>query len=172
MKVTPTTIPDVLSLEPKVFGDERFNQKVFEQATGKHYDLVKENHSRSARGELRCMHYQVHEARGKLLRAASGVVFDVAVDLRKNSETFGYWVGAELSADGLKHQWIPPGFAHGVVVLSESADFPYETTDFYSPPRERRLAWDGIEWPAGLAPPLSAKDNAEGTGLDEAEVIA
>lgn len=177
MKVTPTTIPDVLIREAKVFGDERgfclesSNQRVFEQATGENYDLVQDNHSRSARSEPRCMRYQVHQAQGNSLWATSGVVFDVAVGLRKNSETFGYWAGAELSDDGFKQPWIPPGFAHGFVVLSESAHFPCATTDFYLPQYERRLAWGGIEWLAGLAPQLPAKNNA-GTGLGEAEVIA
>jgi dTDP-4-dehydrorhamnose 3,5-epimerase len=180
MKVTPTAIADVLILEPKVFGDARgfflesFNQQVFDEATGARHAFVQDNHSRSARGVLRGMHYQVRQAQGKLVRVVSGTVFDVAVDLRRSSATFGRWVGIELTADRFQQLWIPPGFAHGFVVLSESADFLYKTTDYYAPQHERCIAWDdpdlGIAWPAGLVPQLSAKDR-EGARLRDAEVF-
>jgi dTDP-4-dehydrorhamnose 3,5-epimerase len=181
MKVTPTKLPGVLLLEPKVFGDSRgfflesFNQKAFDEATGTHYDFVQDNHSRSARGVLRGLHYQVRQAQGKLVRVVNGAVFDVAVDLRRSSPTFGQWVGFELSSEGGKQLWIPPGFAHGFMVLSETADFLYKTTDYYAPQHERCVAWNdpelAIEWPAGMTPQLSAKDSA-GSRLADAEVFA
>lgn len=181
MKVTPTAIPEVLILEPKVFGDSRgfflesFNQKVFDEKIGVHHAFVQDNHSRSSRGVLRGLHYQVQQAQGKLVRVVSGAVFDVAVDIRRSSPTFGRWVGIELNADGARQLWIPPGFAHGFLVLSDSADFLYKTTDYYAPQHERCIAWDdpdiGIEWPAGIVPQLSAKDQA-GRSLREAEVFA
>ena len=172
MKVTPTAIPDVLIIEPRVFGDARgfffesFNQKAFNEATGTDYQFVQDNHSRSAKGVLRGLHYQIQQPQGKLVRVARGAVFDVAVDIRKSSPTFGQWVGEELSEENNKQLWVPPGFAHGFLVLSESADFLYKTTDYYAPEHERCLAWDdadvGIEWPLdshGIhAPKLSAKD--------------
>jgi len=172
MKVTPTAIPDVLIIEPKVFGDERgfffesFNQKAFNEATGLDVTFVQDNHSRSAKGVLRGLHYQVPpHAQGKLVRVVRGAVFDVAVDIRKDSPTFGQWVGTELSADNHRQFWVPAGFAHGFLVLSESADFLYKTTDYYAPHYERCIAWNdpdvGIGWPdAGVTPSLSPKDQA------------
>lgn len=182
MKVISTTIPEVLILEPKVFGDDRgffmesFNQKVFDEAVGQHFDFVQDNHSRSAHGVLRGLHYQVQQAQGKLVRVVHGTVFDVAVDLRKRSPTFGRWVGIELSAENKRLFWVPPGFAHGFVVLSESADFLYKATDYYAPQYERSVAWNdpviGIEWPTlSAAPLLSAKDQAAAL-LKDAEVFS
>ena len=169
MKATRLAIPDVVLLEPKVFGDERgffmesFNQRAFNEATGTDHQFVQDNHSRSSRGVLRGLHYQVRQPQGKLVRVTSGAVFDVAVDLRKSSATFGQWVGAELSAENHHQLWVPPGFAHGFLVLSSSADFLYKTTDYYAPEHERSVAWNdpniGIEWPdVGGAPVLSGKD--------------
>jgi dTDP-4-dehydrorhamnose 3,5-epimerase len=169
MKVTPTAIPDVLIIEPKVFGDERgfffesFNQKSFSDATGLDVTFVQDNHSRSAKGVLRGLHYQVQQPQGKLVRAVRGTVFDVAVDIRKGSQSFGKWVAVELSEENHKQLWVPPGFAHGFLVLSESADFLYKTTDYYAPQHERCLMWSdtdlGIAWPELNAPPtLSVKD--------------
>lgn len=183
MKITPTAIPDVLILEPKVFGDDRgffmesFNQKVFDDAVGKKYNFVQDNHSRSVKGVLRGLHYQIQQPQGKLVRAVQGAVFDVAVDLRKTSPTFGRWVGTELSADNKRLFWIPPGFAHGFVVLSDSADFVYKATDYYAPQHERSLLWNdgdvGIDWPGieAQTPVLSAKD-AAASRLIDAEVFA
>lgn len=169
MNVTATKIPDVLIFEPKVFGDARgffmesFNSKVFDEAVGRHVDFVQDNHSKSSKGVLRGLHYQIQQAQGKLVRVASGVVFDVAVDIRKSSATFGQWVGVELSGDNHRQLWVPPGFAHGFLVLSETADFLYKTTDYYAPPHERCILWNdssiGIEWPdIGMEPKLSEKD--------------
>ena len=179
--VTPTALPEVLVLEPKVFGDARgfffesFNARDFAQATGLQVDFVQDNHSKSARGVLRGLHYQIEHAQGKLVRVVQGEVFDVAVDLRKSSPTFGQWEGVHLSADNHKQLWIPPGFAHGFVVLSESAEFLYKTTDYYSPEHERCIRWDdpeiGINWPMTVAPALSGKDAAAGA-LMEAELFA
>ena len=170
MKVTPTAIPDVLLIEPKVFGDARgfffesFNRKGFQEATGLDLDFVQDNHSRSGQGVLRGLHYQVEQPQGKLVRVVRGAVFDVAVDIRKGSATFGQWVGMTLSEENQQQMWIPPGLAHGFLVLSESADFLYKTTDYYAPQHERCLAWNdpaiGIEWPIAGAPILSAKDMA------------
>ncbi len=173
MKATRLAIPDVVLIEPKVFGDARgfffesFNQKAFNEATGTNHAFVQDNHSRSSRGVLRGLHYQIQQAQGKLVRVARGAVFDVAVDIRRSSPTFGQWVGAQLSADNQHQLWVPPGFAHGFVVLSESADFLYKTTDYYAPQHERSIAWNdpsiGISWPAlaqGQQPLLSAKDSA------------
>lgn len=167
MKVTPTAIPDVLLLEPKVFGDERgfflesFNRRVFQDATGIDAEFVQDNHSRSAKGVLRGLHYQLRQPQGKLVWVVRGAVFDVAVDLRRSSPTFGQWVGAELSEDNRQQLWIPPGFAHGFQALSDFADVLYKATDYYAPAQERCLAWDspelGIAWPIP-APVLSAKD--------------
>ena len=173
MKVTPTAIPEVLVLEPKVFGDERgffyesFNQRYFNEATGLDVGFVQDNHSKSAKGVLRGLHYQIQQPQGKLVRVVSGEVFDVAVDLRRNSATFGKWVGVVLNADNKRILWVPAGFAHGFVVLSDFAEFLYKTTDYYAPQFERCIAWDdislGIEWPLagfGIAEPkLSAKDS-------------
>jgi len=180
VKVTATRIPDVLVFEPKVFGDvrgffmESFNSRVFDDAVGRHVEFVQDNHSRSARGVLRGLHYQIQQAQGKLVRVTSGAVFDVAVDIRRTSATFGQWVGVELSADNHRQLWVPPGFAHGFLVLSESADFLYKTTDYYAPAHERSILWSdpdlGIEWPVlEIAPVLSAKD-AQGRRFDEAEL--
>lgn len=181
MKVAPTAIPDVMVLEPRVFGDARgffyesFNQKVFRDATGLELPFVQDNHSRSARGVLRGLHYQVKQAQGKLVRVTRGAVFDVAVDLRRSASTFGKWVGVELSEENHRQMWVPPGFAHGFLVLSESADFLYKTTDYYAPEYERCIAWNdpaiGIEWPAGVAPKLSDKDS-RGAMLAQSEVFA
>lgn len=181
MQVIPTAIPEVLILEPKVFGDARgfffesFNQRAFDQATGLDLDFVQDNHSRSARGVLRGLHYQIRQPQGKLVRVVRGSVFDVAVDLRKGSATFGRWVGAELSEHNHRQMWVPAGFAHGFLVTSDSADFLYKTTDYYAPEHERCIAWNdpavGIVWPLGGAPILSVKDQ-QGVSLAQAEVYA
>jgi dTDP-4-dehydrorhamnose 3,5-epimerase len=179
--VTPTAIPDVLVLEPKVFGDARgfffesFNARDFAEATGLQVDFVQDNHSKSGKGVLRGLHYQIQNPQGKLVRVVQGTVFDVAVDLRKSSPTFGQWVGEILSADNHKQFWVPPGFAHGFVVLSESAEFLYKTTDYWYPEHERSLLWNdstvGIQWPFDFAPQLAAKD-AAGKTLETADVFA
>lgn len=182
MKVTATKIPEVLVIEPKVFGDSRgffyesFNGKVFDDAVGHHVEFVQDNHSRSAKGVLRGLHYQIQQPQGKLVRVARGAVFDVAVDIRKSSPSFGQWVGVELTEDNHKQLWVPPGFAHGFLVLSETADFLYKTTDFYAPEYERSICWNdvnlGVEWPdIGMAPKLSGKDES-GMALSNAEVFA
>lgn len=181
MKVMRTDIPEVLILEPKVFGDARgfflesFNAKAFRQATGLAVDFVQDNHSRSSRGVLRGLHYQLQQPQGKLVRVVRGAVFDVAVDVRRSSPTFGKWVGTELSEDNHRQFWVPPGFAHGFIVLTESADFLYKTTDYYAPEHERCIAWNdpaiGIRWPEGIEPKLSEKDQ-RGVGLGQAEVFA
>lgn len=177
--VTTTPIEGVLVLEPKVFGDARgfffesFNARDFEQATGLKCDFVQDNHSKSAKGVLRGMHYQVQHAQGKLVRVTHGAVFDVVVDIRKGSATYGQWFGCELSAENKKQMWIPEGLAHGFLVTSESAEFLYKTTDYYHPEFERSLLWNdadvGIDWPLHLldAPPLlAAKDQAAGVLRD------
>lgn len=177
MKVTPTAIPDVLLIEPKVFGDARgfffesYNRQVFKAATGLDVDFVQDNHSKSTQGVLRGLHYQLPpKAQGKLVRVVQGEVFDVAVDLRKSSPTFGRWAGEILSAENKKQLWIPPGFAHGFLTLSETAEFLYKTTDYYSPEHERCIRWDdpalGIDWPLHNPPLVSAKD-AAGIGFAE-----
>lgn len=171
MQVTPTAIPDALILEPKVFGDARgfflesFNQRAFNEATGLNEVFVQDNHSRSAQGVLRGLHFQVQQPQGKLVRVVRGAVFDVAVDIRPGSPTRGQWVGVELSEDNHRQLWVPAGLAHGFLVVSESADFLYKTTDYYAPQHERCIAWNdpdiGIAWPdIGVAPKLSAKDQA------------
>ncbi len=180
MKATPTAIRDVLIIEPKVFGDARgfffesFNKKAFAQATGLEIDFVQDNHSRSTQGVLRGLHYQIEQPQGKLVRVVRGAVFDVAVDLRKSSPTFGQWVGMELTEENNRQMWVPAGFAHGFLTLSESADFLYKTTEYYAPQFERCVAWDdpgiGIQWPARVVPKLSDKDRA-GVCLDLAEVF-
>lgn len=181
MKVTPTAIPDVLVLEPRVFGDARgffyesFNQHAFDQAVGKHVEFVQDNHSRSAKGVLRGLHYQIEQPQGKLVRAVRGAVFDVAVDIRRSSNTFGQWVGVELSEDNHKQLWVPPGFAHGFLVLSDTADFLYKTSDYYAPVHERAIRWDdkslAIQWPSLDVPcSLSTKDLMAST-FDNAEVF-
>jgi dTDP-4-dehydrorhamnose 3,5-epimerase len=178
--VIPTAIPDVLILEPKVFGDSRgfffesFNAKDFASVTGLDVNFVQDNHSKSAKGVLRGLHYQLQQAQGKLVRVTQGAVFDVAVDIRKSSPTFGRWVGCELSETNHRQLWIPQGFAHGFIVLSESADFLYKTTDYYAPAYERCIAWNdpyiGIVWPEGIAPLLSTKDQ-QGISFVQAEVF-
>jgi len=180
VKVIPTTIPDVLILEPKVFGDARgfffesFNQAAFNRVTGLNLQFVQDNHSRSAKGVLRGLHYQIQQPQGKLVRVVRGSVFDVAVDIRKSSPNFGQWVGVELSEENQCQLWVPPGFAHGFLVLSESADFLYKTTDYYAPEFERSIAWNdpaiGIQWPIDEEPQLSVKDKA-GMLLSQAEVF-
>ena len=182
MKVTPTAIPDVMVVEPKVFGDARgffyesFNQQAFNQATGTNYEFVQDNHSRSSKGVLRGLHYQLPpHAQGKLVRVVRGAVWDVAVDIRKNSPTFGQWVGETLTEDNHKQFWIPPGFAHAFVVLSDSADFLYKTTNYYAPQSDRGLLWNdpqiGIQWPdLGMEFLLSEKDQKQPL-LQNAEVF-
>jgi len=173
MKVTPTRLPEVLVIEPRVFGDARgffmesWNQRAFDDAAGTAVRFVQDNHSRSAHGVLRGLHYQLTQPQGKLVRVVSGRVFDVAVDLRKSSPRLGQWVGVELSADNQRQLWVPPGFAHGFLVLSEQADFLYKTTDYYQPSDERALAWGdphvAVQWPLDQLkgqPALSAKDQA------------
>lgn len=179
--VIQTAIREVLILEPKVFGDSRgfffesFNAKDFADATGLNVNFVQDNHSKSAKGVLRGLHYQLQQAQGKLVRVTQGKVFDVAVDIRKSSPTFGKWVGCELSDTNHRQFWVPAGFAHGFVVISESADFLYKTTDYYAPAHEKCIAWNdpsiGIEWPEGITPLLSAKDQ-QGKSLEQAEVFA
>lgn len=177
MKATPTAIPEVLVLEPQVFGDERgfflesYNKRVFAQVTGWDGEFVQDNHSRSRRGVLRGMHFQVEQPQGKLVRVAQGTIFDVVVDLRRSSPSFGHWVGVTLDASSHAQLWIPPGFAHGFQVTSEFADLLYKTTDYYAPAAERCLAWNdpelAIAWPL-TDPILSAKDQA-GKRLSEVE---
>lgn len=180
MKVTPTDLPGVLVIEPRVFGDERgfflesFNQLAFNEATGLDVRFVQDNHSRSTKGVLRGLHYQIKQPQGKLVRVVRGAVFDVAVDVRKSSPHFGKWVGVELSEDNHRQLWVPAGFAHGFLVTSDSADFLYKTTDYYAPEFERCIAWNdetiGIRWPKGVAPRLSLKD-AEGNFFKVAETF-
>jgi len=170
MKVTPTALPDVLILEPTVHGDERgffmesFNQRAFNDIVGREVLFVQDNHSRSAKGVLRGLHYELPpHAQGKLVRVVSGAVFDVAIDMRRSSATFGRWVGAELSAENHRQLWIPPGFAHGFLTLTNTADFLYKTTNYYAAAAEAAVRWDdarlGIVWPdVGVAPRLSNKD--------------
>lgn len=171
MKVTQTKLAGVLVIEPRVFGDERgfffesFNQRAFDEAAGAHVDFVQDNHSKSSRNVLRGLHYQLPpKAQGKLVRVVQGEVFDVAVDLRKNSKTFGQWVGETLSAENKKQLWIPAGFAHGFLTLSETAEFLYKTTDYYSPEHERCIRWDdpglAIQWPLLHSPTISDKDKS------------
>lgn len=179
MKVTPTAIPDVLVIEPAVFGDDRgffyesFNQQKWNEQTGLNTDFVQSNHSKSSHGVLRGLHYQIKQPQGKLVRVVVGEVFDVAVDLRKNSPTFGKWVGEKLSAENKKMYWVPEGFAHGFVVLSDSAEFLYKTTNYYAPEYERCILWNdpdiGVDWGLDINPLLSAKD-AKGTPFREADV--
>lgn len=181
MQATHTSIPEVLILENKVFGDDRgfffesFNARAFEQATGLKREFVQDNHSKSVKNVLRGLHYQIQNPQGKLVRVTQGEVFDVAVDLRKSAKTFGQWVGVHLSAENKKQLWIPEGFAHGFVVLSETAEFLYKTTDYYAPDHERSIRWSdatlNIKWPIDVAPTLSAKDR-EAQELATAEVFA
>jgi len=180
MKVTPLAIPEVVLIEPRIFGDERgfffesFNQIKFEEAIGRPMQFVQDNHSRSVKHVLRGLHYQIQQPQGKLVRVVQGEVFDVAVDLRKSSPTFGQWASQILSAENKYQLWIPEGFAHGFVVLSDTAEFLYKTTDYYAPAHERCLLWNDpaldIRWPAGISPILSAKD-AQGKSFNEAEAF-
>lgn len=182
MKVQTTSLPEVLLIEPQVFGDARgfffesFNARAFAEATGLQVDFVQDNHSKSARGVLRGLHYQIQQPQGKLVRVVQGEVFDVAVDLRRSSPHFGQWMGVHLSEENKRQLWIPPGFGHGFLVLSESAEFLYKTTSYYAPVHERCIRWNdatmGIEWPGVEGGPrLSAKD-ALGSTLAAAEVFA
>jgi dTDP-4-dehydrorhamnose 3,5-epimerase len=178
--VTPTNLPEVLILEPKVFGDvrgfffESFNARDFAKVTGLDLTFVQDNHSKSAKGVLRGLHYQIEHAQGKLVRVTHGEVFDVAVDMRKNSATFGQWASCHLSADNARQLWVPPGFAHGFLVLSESAEFLYKTTDYWYPEHERSLLWNdpalGIKWPMpeGIETPLLAAKDAAASLLSQA----
>ncbi|MFV3315783.1 dTDP-4-dehydrorhamnose 3,5-epimerase [Pseudomonas sp. NY15374] len=180
MNVINTAIPEVLIIEPKVFGDSRgfffesFNARTFAERTGVDVEFVQDNHSRSRQGVLRGLHYQLQNPQGKLVRVTLGEVLDVAVDIRRGSPTFGRWVSARLSAENHRQMWIPAGFAHGFVVLSESADFLYKTTDYYNPAAERCIRWDdpqlAIDWQLTSAPLLSAKDQA-GVLLQDAELF-
>ncbi|HLA31710.1 MAG TPA: dTDP-4-dehydrorhamnose 3,5-epimerase [Pseudomonas sp.] len=181
MRAIATELADVLILEPKVFGDERgfffesFNARAFEQATGLAREFVQDNHSGSQRGVLRGLHYQLQQPQGKLVRVTAGAVYDVAVDLRRGSTTFGRWIGVHLSAENRRQLWVPEGFAHGFLVLSEFAEFLYKTTAYYAPEHERCIRWDdptlGIAWPLDGAPQLSAKDQA-GCSFNAAECFA
>ncbi|WP_341304327.1 dTDP-4-dehydrorhamnose 3,5-epimerase [Pseudomonas sp. TMP25] len=180
MQRVNTDLSDVIVLEPKVFGDERgfffesFNARRFADATGLQREFVQDNHSRSQRGVLRGLHYQVQQAQGKLVRVTAGEVYDVAVDLRRSSHAFGRWMGVHLSAENKRQLWVPEGFAHGFVVLSEFAEFLYKTTEYYAPEHERCIRWDdptlAIEWPLQEAPHLSAKDQA-GVSFSDAQVF-
>ena len=181
MQATRLSIPDVVLIEPKVFGDARgfffesFNQRAFNEVTGTDFQFVQDNHSRSSKGVLRGLHYQIQQPQGKLVRVVRGAVFDVAVDIRRSSATFGQWVGVLLTEDNQKQLWVPPGLAHGFLVVSESADFLYKTTEYYAPQHERCIAWNdpalAIVWPdMGIAPSLSGKDQL-GLGLAEAPVF-
>lgn len=180
MRAIPTSIPDVLVLEPKVFGDERgfffesYNRRAFSDTTGLDPEFVQDNHSRSSRGVLRGLHYQICQPQGKLVRVVAGEVYDVAVDLRKNSPTFGHWVGEYLSSENKRMMWVPAGFAHGFMVTSDYAEFLYKTTDYYAPEHERCIRWDdpilAIQWPMTSPPQLSAKD-MQGLAFEAAEVF-
>jgi dTDP-4-dehydrorhamnose 3,5-epimerase len=180
MQVVKTAISEVLILEPKVFGDDRgfffesFNQQTFQNLTGVKASFVQDNHSKSSANVLRGLHYQIEKAQGKLVRVTAGEVFDVAVDIRRQSATFGKWVGVLLSAENKRQLWVPPGFAHGFVVLKDNTEFLYKTTDYYAPQHERCIRWDdlaiGIDWPMTRAPILSGKDQL-GVALSEAEVF-
>lgn len=182
MNATRLAIPDVVLFEPKVFGDDRgfffesFNHAQFEDAVGRKIAFVQDNHSKSVKNVLRGLHYQIHQMQGKLVRVCAGSVFDVAVDIRKSSPTFGKWVGQALSAENKKQLWVPEGFAHGFIVLSDTAEFLYKTTDYYAPKFERCIAWNdptlGITWPRlGSSPTLSEKDSL-GVKLEYAEVFS
>ena len=181
MNATPLSIPEVILFEPKVFGDERgfffesFNHARFDAAVGYRVNFVQDNHSRSVKGVLRGLHYQIQQAQGKLVRVVQGEVFDVAVDLRKSSPTFGQWVGERLSAENKKQLWVPAGFAHGFVGLCDTAEFLYKTTDYYAPAHERSILWNdpdlAIDWQLDGQPALSAKDQA-GVAFRNAEVYA
>lgn len=181
MKTTPLAIQDVILFEPKIFGDERgfffesFNHRLFEEVIGRTVQFVQDNHSRSVKGVLRGLHYQIQQPQGKLVRVVQGEVFDVAVDIRKSSPTFGRWVGAHLSAENKRQLWVPEGFAHGFVTLSDSAEFLYKTTNYYSAQSERSILWNdpvlAIDWNGATAPLLSSKDQQASLFAD-AEVFA
>ncbi len=178
MKILPTKIPDVLIIEPQVFGDDRgfffesFNKKEFGLASGVDVDFVQDNHSKSVKGVLRGLHYQIKQSQGKLVRVSSGEVFDVAVDLRQSSPTFGKWTGVNLSADNKRQLWVPQGFAHGFIVLSDTAEFLYKTTDYYAPEHERCIRWNdedlAVDWQYKEKPLVSDKD-AQGTTFKQAD---
>jgi len=180
LKITPTNIPDVLIIEPKVFGDDRgfffesFNKKAFEEATGITKEFVQDNHSKSTKGVLRGLHYQIKQPQGKLVRVCQGEVIDIIVDIRKSSATFGQWVGIKLSAENKRQLWVPEGFAHGFVVLSDSAEFLYKTTDYYAPEFERCIRWDdtdlSIDWQFAGKPLVSDKD-AKGVSFKDADLF-
>jgi dTDP-4-dehydrorhamnose 3,5-epimerase len=180
MKVVPTAMPEVLVLEPQVFGDDRgffyesFNARRFEELTGVRAHFVQDNHSKSAKGVLRGLHYQISQPQGKLVRVTAGAIFDVVVDLRKASPFFGRWVGVELSAENRRQIWVPPGFAHGFVVTSDSAECQYKTTDYWAPEYERSILWNdpaiGVAWPLSGPPMLSGKDS-QGKLLADADVF-
>ncbi|MEB0013415.1 dTDP-4-dehydrorhamnose 3,5-epimerase [Glaciimonas sp. Gout2] len=180
MHIQTTDIPDVLIIEPKVFGDDRgffyesFNERTFQELTGVTTTFVQDNHSKSAKNVLRGLHYQIQQPQGKLVRVVAGEVFDVAVDIRKSSPTFGRWVGVVLSAENKRQMWVPPGFAHGFVVTSDSAEFLYKTTDYWAPEFERSILWNdpaiGIKWPIEGSPLLSGKDQIAAL-LGDAEVF-
>ncbi len=179
MTPLPTTIPDVLLLEPRVFGDDRgfffesYNARVFAASSGREASFVQDNHSRSAKNVLRGLHYQIRQPQGKLVRVVAGEVFDVAVDIRRASPTFGQWFGALLSAGNKRQMWVPEGFAHGFLVLSESAEFLYKTTDYWAAEHERCIAWDdpdlAIAWPLGGATPLLSDKDRQGVAFASAE---
>jgi len=181
MKITPLCIPDVLRIEPRTFGDDRgffyesFHQAYFDEAVGRKVSFVQDNHSKSVHSVLRGLHYQIKQPQGKLVRVVAGSVFDVAVDLRRSSSTFGQWVGEILSAQNKAQLWVPEGFAHGFVVLSDSAEFVYKTTDYYAPEYERSILWSdpkiAIDWPSNIIPILSAKDE-KGTSFASADVFS
>ena len=181
MNVTPTAIPDVMAIDPKVFGDDRgfflesFNSRVFCQQTGVETEFVQDNHSRSRQGVLRGLHYQIQQPQGKLIRAVIGDIFDVAVDIRQGSPTFGKWVGELLTAKNKKQLWIPPGFAHGFLVRSDVAEVLYKTTDYYAPQHERSILWNdpdiGIDWQLGDLEPLLSNKDREGKLLKDADVF-
>lgn len=180
MKATPPAIPEVILFEPKVFGDDRgfffesFNHARFEEAVGRPVRFVQDNHSKSVKGVLRGLHYQIQQPQGKLVRVVHGAVFDVAVDIRKSSPSFGQWVGALLTAENKHQLWIPEGFAHGFIVLSDTAEFLYKTTDYYAPAHERSILWNdpklAIDWQTDMTPTLSAKDQAARL-LEDADVF-
>jgi dTDP-4-dehydrorhamnose 3,5-epimerase len=181
MKATPGTLPDVLILEPRIFGDDRgfflesYNKRVFQQLTGITADFVQDNHSRSARNVLRGLHYQLQQAQGKLIRVVAGEIFDVVVDLRRSSSSFGRWMGHRLSAQSKQMLWVPAGFAHGFLALSDGTEVLYKTTDYYAPEHERCVLWNdpdvGINWPLSGAPVVSDKDR-QGIPLKQADTFA
>jgi len=181
MNVIPTEIPDVVIIEPKVFGDDRgfffesYNEKQFEEKIGIPAQFVQDNHSRSAQNVLRGLHYQIQQAQGKLVRAVVGEVFDVAVDIRRSSPTFGQWVGCSLSAENKRQLWVPPGFAHGFIVVSEIAEVLYKTTDYYAPQYERSILWNdpdlAIDWPLNGEQPTLSKKDKDGQPFKSAEVF-